>query len=138
MWPKEEIPDEASVFMRIHRNLIPTGELGPNAFREHGRGMSVDWSKYSTPLETRDRTRKSPPSDNAVVSMTVGDIRAIDGLVVEHNPVQENSFGEDGNPTEPNRAHSEVIGISSVSPEKKTERRLKLSRIWRWEIRLAD
>ncbi|HUF63526.1 MAG TPA: hypothetical protein VMN36_15730, partial [Verrucomicrobiales bacterium] len=57
-------------------------------------------------------------------------------LEVEHDPVQENLFDESGAPLDSNRAHSEVLGISSDSAEKKTERRLKLSRIWRWEIRL--
>ena len=34
--------------------------------------------------------------------------------------------------------HSEVLGIHSDSAQMKTERRLKLSRIWRWEIQLPD
>jgi hypothetical protein len=138
MWPKEEIPNEAAMFMRLPRKLVPNNEVGPNVFREHGRGMSVDWNKYSTPEETRKRSRKSPPQDNAVIGMIVRDIRGIESLEVEHDPVQENSFDEAGAPLEPNRAHSEVIGISSDSAEKKTERRLKLSRIWHWEIRLED
>lgn len=129
MWPKEEIPDEAAVFMRVHRNFIQGEELGPNTFRDHGRGMSVDWSNYSTPLETQGRARN--PNDNAVISMVVGHIRLIEGLVVEHDPIQENGTDETGKPIQPNRAHSEVLG------EKTTERRLKLSRIWKWEIYLS-
>lgn len=124
--------------MRLHWRLIQGNDVGPNAFREHGGGMSVDWGKYSTPLETRNRARKSPPSDYAVIGMITRDIRAIDGLVVEHDPIQENSHDENGDPIEPNRAHSEIVGISSTSAEKKTERRLKLSRIWHWEIRLNN
>ena len=128
MWPKEDIPNEASVFMRLHRNLIFTGEIGPNVFRDQEGGMSVDWDKYSSASETRARGRT--PADNAVISMGVASIRAIEALVVEHDPVQENSFDQKGNPLKPNRAHSQVIG------EKDTQRRLMLSRIWKWEIRL--
>ena len=100
-------------------------------FRDQGEGMSVDWREYSTALETRNRGKI--PADNAVISLPAGGIRQIEGLVVEHDPVQENSFDKNGNPLRPNRAHSQVIG------EKTTERRLKLSRSdWRWEMRLGD
>ena len=93
--------------------------------------MSVDWREYSTALETRNRGKI--PADNAVISLPAGGIRQIEGLVVEHDPVQENSFDKNGHPLRPNRAHSQVIG------EKTTERRLKLSRIdWRWEMRIGD
>ena len=130
MWPKEEIPNSSSVLLRVHKDLIPDGEVKPNLFRDQGAGMSVDWCEYSTPLETRNRGKI--PTDNAVISMPVGGIRQIDGLFVEHNPVQENSLDKNGKPLRPNRAHSQVIG------EKTTERRLKLSRIdWRWEMRLG-
>lgn len=131
MWPKEEIPDNSSVLLRVHKSLFPDGELRPHVFRDQGNGMSVDWRKYSTPSETRDRGRI--PAYNAVISMAVGGIRQIEGLIVEHDPVQENSFDQRGNPLKPNRAHSLVIG------EKTTERRLKLSRVdWQWEIVLGS
>ena len=131
MWSKEVIPDSSSVLLRLHQNLIPDGEVRPNVFRDQGGGMSVDWREYSTALETRNRGKI--PADNAVISLPAGGIRQIEGLVVEHDPVQENSFDKNGNPLRPNRAHSQVIG------EKTTERRLKLSRIdWRWEMRLGD
>lgn len=128
MWPKEEIPDEASVFMRVHKNLIPAGEIGPNVFRDQGGGMSVDWDKYSTPSQTRDRGRV--PADSAVIRMGVFFIRRIEGLMMEHDPIQENSSDENGNPLKANRAHSQVIG------EKNPERRLLLSRICSLEITL--
>jgi hypothetical protein len=130
MWPKEDIPDNASVFMRIHKNFIVGGDVTPNTFRDQGPGMSVDWNEYSTPLETRNRART--PSANAVISMIAAEIRKIDALTVEHTPIQENSFDEEGRPLAPNRAHSEVIG------QKTPEVRVKLSRIWAWEIRLAE
>jgi hypothetical protein len=92
--------------------------------------MSVDWTKYTTSLETRNRGRI--PSDNAVISMVAGAVRAIEALVVEHAPIQDSSIEEGGNQLKPNRAHSEVIG------EKTTEVRVKLSRTWRWQLRLGE
>src|SRR5258706_4359980 len=130
MWPNEDIPDDASLFMRVHRLFTNSGQLGPNAFRDHGHGMSVDWSKYSTADETRNRARS--PKDNAVISMGVAAVRAIEGLAVEHAPIQEGSVDAKGTHLIPNRAHAEVMG------EKTTERRLKLSRIWTWEIRAPE
>ena len=131
MWSKEVIPDGSSVLPRVHKSLIPDGEVRPNVFRDQGAGMSVDWREYSTALETRNRGKI--PADNAVISLSAAGIRQIEGLVLEHDPVQENSFDKNGNPLRPNRANSQVIG------EKTTERRLKLSRIdWRWEMRLGD
>jgi len=114
----------------INRVFITGGDVTPNAFRDQGPGMSVDWNKYSTPLETRNRARN--PSANAVISMIAGEIRKIEALVVDHDPIQENSFDEKGNRLNPNRAHSEVIG------EKTPEVRMKLSRIFAWQIRLND
>ncbi len=131
MWSKEVIPDSSSVLLRVHKSLIPDAEVRPNVFRDQGGGMSVDWREYSTALETRNRGKI--PTDNAVISLPAGGIRQIEGLEVQHDPVQENSFDQNGNPLRPNRAHAQVIG------EKTTERRLKLSRIdWRWELRPGD
>jgi hypothetical protein len=130
MWPKEDIPNESSILMRVFRTFITQGYVLPNAFRDQGGGMSVDWDKYATPAETRARART--PENNAVISMVVGAVRNVDGLAVEHEPVQENSSDERGNPLRPNRAHCEVFG------EKTTERRVKLSRLWRWEVPLEE
>ena len=129
MWPKEEIPDEASVLMRIHRAWMRDGGVMLGAFQDRGRGMSVDWSKYSKSEETRQRARR--PADNGVIGMAVSGIRSIEGLEAEHDPVQENTCDAEGNLIPPNRAHAEVLG------EKTEERRVKLSRIYSWEIRLV-
>ena len=95
MWPKEDIPNAASVFMRIHRRWAPNGEALPGAFRDHAGGMSVDWDKYSTPEETRARGRL--PSENGVIGTGVGAIRTIEGLSVEHAPIQEDTHDPEGN-----------------------------------------
>jgi len=75
--------------------------------------MSTDWSKYSTPPETRIRARK--PQHNGVIRLHVGAVRAVP-QVVEHAP------------TAVNRAHTDVAG------EKSTEVRAMLRRIAVWEI----
>ena len=109
-WPVERIPDSDSLYMRVHRAwLKPNGNVARGAFQNHGRGMSTDWSKYSTAEDTRGRG-KSPP-DNAVVRMVAGQVRAIPGQRVEHSPLLEN------------RAHADVVG------EKDTEIRVLLGRI---------
>jgi hypothetical protein len=114
-WPKEEIPDQDSLFMRVHRNNAPDGELAPGAFRDIGRGMSTDWQKYSTAEETR--ARAGVPQKNGVTCMVAGGVRSC-GLLVEHDPIPVN------------RAHTEIVGIKS------TEVRFKLLRLARWVMPL--
>lgn len=110
MWPGEEIPNEHSVFMRVHKNYLnAAGELIPGVFRDQGAGMSTDWEKYSTAEETRARSKS--PLDNGVIKLSVGSMRLIEGLTVEHEPI------------EINRAHSEVFG------QKTPEARVKLLRL---------
>jgi hypothetical protein len=96
-WESENIPDPDLLYMRVHRVLLDSdGAPMPEAFREHGNGMSTDWNKYSLPEDTL--ARANIPSDNAVISMRVGDVRSIPGQVVLHTPCRQN------------RAHSDVIG----------------------------
>ena len=129
MWSKEQIPAEATVFMRIHRTWMRGGEVMIGAFQDREGGMSVDWNEYSTAEQTRLRARR--PAENGVVGMIVGATRSIEGLLVEHDPIQENTLDAQGKPVSPNRAHTEILGA------KTEERRVKLSRIYSWEIRLA-
>lgn len=105
----EPIPNDDHLFMGIHKNLLaPDGDVPPNAFRDHGGGMSTDWSHYSTPAQTRDRRPK--PMENLVVQLEVGRVRGIPGQSVEHSPLPEN------------RAHTDVLG------EKDAEARVLLRR----------
>jgi hypothetical protein len=96
-WQVEHIPDDDEVFMRAHRMFFRKGALQPGVFTPHDGGMSVDWEKYSSPEETRQRSRN--PQDNAVISLPVSKIRGIGNLEVEHTPESLN------------RAHSEVFGL---------------------------
>jgi hypothetical protein len=117
MWPQENIPDSAAVFMRVHRTYCLEGALIPGVFRDHEGGMSVDWDRYASAEETRQRARR--PDDNGVIALGVGAVRSVEGLSVAHGPIPAN------------RAHSQVLG------EKDEERRLKLSRLYTWKIPLG-
>lgn len=114
-WPVEDIPDDDSVYMRAHRMFFrPT--LQPGVFTPHGGGMSVDWEKYSSPEDTRQRAKN--PDHNAVIRLPALGIRDINNLALEHTPEPEN------------RAHSDVFGL--VNSEDLTEARillLNLSRV---------
>jgi len=108
-WPVEDIPDADFLYYRIHKLVARDGKPNPGAFRDRGRGMSTDWSKYASPKETRERAPK--PEDNGIVALHVGKIRSVP-LDVTHSPDKKNN----------NRAHTDVIG------EKTPEVRLKLGR----------
>lgn len=117
-WPKEHVPDEDYLYYRIHvTDLDENGGLRPNSFRDRGGAMSTDWSKYSTPEESRARARI--PEKNGIVVLGVGEVRGIPGLWVEHTP----------DPILNNRAHTDVGG------PKEPEVRVKLARIAQWKIR---
>lgn len=105
MWLIEEIPNEDALYYRIHQSYLVRGELKPGAFREIEDGMSTDWSKYSTPLESRSRAKK--PEQNGIVRLNVGSLRQLK-LTIVHAPSKDN------------RAHSLVKGVDDV------EIRLKL------------
>jgi hypothetical protein len=119
-WPKEAIPDEDHLFMRVHYKWTDGGIPIPGAFRDHNGGMSTDWEKYSTPQNTQQRGRK--PDENGVIKMRVQKIRAIANQSVHHTPVQNTP------PKPDNRAHTDVVG------EKDTQSRLQFTRIYEWII----
>lgn len=115
-WDVEEIPDDATLFMRCHRQWVRPDGPHPNNFQNRGRGMSCDWDKYASPEETR--ARKGNPDNQAVVSLAVGEVRRLADQSVVHDPLEDN------------RAHSEVLG------EKDDELRIKLARLARWVIEI--
>jgi hypothetical protein len=117
MWDVENIPEGDFVFMRVHKNNAPNGELLLAAFRDQGAGMSTDWEKYSTAEQTRNRAGRSKPSDNGVIKLSVTGIRRIEKLSVVHEPLTDN------------RAHTEVFG------EKNERSRMLLNRLVEWAIK---
>ena len=122
VWEVEEIPDTDHLYMRIHRMWTDqkTREPIPGAFRirKGETGMSVDWAKYSTLEESRQRAKK--PDDNAIVEMRVGAVRELSNQEVQHSPILEN------------RSHTEITG------EKTTEIRLLFLRRCRMVLPLAS
>jgi hypothetical protein len=127
-WPVEVIPDDDELFMRVHRRWFnEAGDLDAGCFQNHPKksgGMSTDWSRYSTPGETRRRAQRSEPADNVVVALSVGRIRVIPGQTVIHAPIQDEPDSAD------NRAHTEVFG------PKNAETRIHFLRAYRLEISL--
>lgn len=99
-WEAEEIPNEDTLFMRIHRVWFPDGVLNLAAFSnaKSNNRMSTDWNKYSTARDTRRRSQRHPPEDYAVVRMGVGEVRRIPDQVVVHSPEPNN------------RAHTDIFG----------------------------
>lgn len=129
-WEKEPIPDNALLYMRVHKNQLDgNGEPIPGAFRNRPQptdGMSTDWEKYATPEECRGRART--PSDNAVIQLKVADVRDIPCQVVEHTPINDPL----GMPPNVNRAHTDVFG------DKDTEVRLRYLQIYKTVIRFEE
>lgn len=62
--------------------------------------MSADWSKYSTPHETRARKGKDKAPNYGITAFQVGRVRQIEGLSVVHAPTDDND------------SHSDVLGLS--------------------------
>ena len=113
--------------MRVHVNDVRAsgGKLHPGVFREQGESMSVDWEKYSTAEESRNRARY--PERVGILALITGGVRSIEDLTVLHDPDEERD----------NRAHSGVHGIldpNAANPEvRKTMIRSKLFALFnRW------
>jgi hypothetical protein len=106
-WPIEDIPDSDMLYRAVHvEDIRASGEFKPNGFKRHKRGVSMDWSKYSTPEETQHRRKDKPASQFRVAYLRIKLVRGA-GFVVEHDPLIDN------------RAHTEVI--SQNSPQQRME-----------------
>jgi hypothetical protein len=137
---KEFIPDEDKLYCFIHQANVnyKTGKPRAAAFQntpKTGDNLSCDWSKYTTPEETRLRVGKQfkagttefkNPDLYGVVSLNVGIMRFPElGQRVEHDPIF-NTPEITGQPN--NVAHSIIIG------EKDEEIRLKMVDYANWLI----
>lgn len=129
-FPIEQIPNEDKLYYRIHQVNIDTSEtddkkkIKPGAFdpqpKPHGTEMSVDWSKYSTPNESRNRARI--PAKNGIVSFDVYKVRQSPvSLNVAHKPTK-------------NQAHSIIFHV--LPKANNPEIRINLRRICEWEIEM--
>ena len=105
-WQPEQIPDEDRLFMRVHTTWIPRGEVSPGAFQNRpagATGMSTDWQRYSTPEQTRQRSKK--PSEQAVIELIVGEVRAYEATLTEIQTLQTDldaslAYGNDARTSE--------------------------------------
>ena len=117
MFPQEHIPDQDAVFYRVHKDLLKSGpQPHPGCFRETPAGsgeLSVDWSKYSTPVQTRAGGAASPES-YGILELEVAKIRQIENLAVIHDPQAGN------------RAHTAVRGLGTTKSELRTMQRALL------------
>lgn len=99
-WDIEEIPDQDTLFMRIHQVWFSDGGLNTAVFRntKGTNEMSTDWDKYSSARDTRRRSHRHSTEEYAIVAMNVGDVRDVPAQTVVHSPQPDN------------RSHTDVIG----------------------------
>ncbi len=133
-FPIEEIPNEDSLYFRIHEVNIDHEEIDPYkkikliAFDPHPKTstqMSTNWNKYSTPLALQQLAKA--PEKNGVVSFPVDAVRKIPyPLQVIHDPISTEEVR--------NQAHALVLDI----PPRKNDIgiRIKLRDICSWEIHI--
>jgi hypothetical protein len=122
-WPVEPVPDEANLFRLVHRfKLKPSGLPRASAFTPaDDGGVSTEWDRYASVEETRELARTvfhRSPEEFAVVGVVAGDVRSLDGLLVQHTPRRSN------------RAHTDIIGTFDE------EVRVKLARMSRMVLAL--
>lgn len=137
---REEIPNEDNLYCYVHKaNIHPkTGQPRAAAFQntpKEGDNLSCDWSKYSTPEETKSRVGKQykfsskefkNPNLFGVIGFKVEILRSEDfSQEVKHDPIF-NDPEIDGQPN--NTAHAIIIG------EKDEEVRLKMVDVCEWII----
>ncbi|MCX6234785.1 MAG: hypothetical protein NT175_08685 [Bacteroidetes bacterium] len=116
----EEIPNTDFLYQRVHKNHNINGILALGlVFKNHGAGMSTDWSKYSTPELTKKRAAYyyKNPENYGVINMKVEDVRSIESQVVKHTPINEN------------QSHTDVIG------KKSPKEQVLFNRIYSWSIK---
>lgn len=119
----EIIPDQDIVFRRVHRNHVDGDNMVmPVAFPTEEDGLSVNWSKYSTPENTKNESVSfgKDPSNYGVISLPVITVREIP-LRVIHSPRPHNL------------AHSSILDIPPRKPND-LGIRLKLRAASTWEI----
>ena len=120
----EEIPDIDQLYHRYHRIYYTASRLiRGSCFKIKNNIMSTNWSRYSSPEETRNQAKI--PSDNGVIEMNVGDVRNIEFLGVLHTPKLEN------------HAHTDIFCFENyLSRADLNEVRIFLANVSRWVIKL--
>lgn len=80
--------------------------------------MSVDWSKYSSHVDCKERVKvwQRNPEDYGVLALVASHVRKIDFQVIEHTPSSKN------------QSHTDVMG------DKGPRIQILYSRIYSWAI----
>ncbi|MFX0103801.1 MAG: hypothetical protein ACFFCS_29835 [Candidatus Hodarchaeota archaeon] len=125
-WEREHIPDEDFLFRRVHESFLDEDDpdfIPPAIFRESkgNGGVSVDWNKYSTSNDARNRARE--PERNGIIEISAISIRDVENLEVNHVPIFNN------------RAHSNIVGLNGLSKQKRTKARWRLAQASSWVIK---
>ena len=128
--PFTDYLDQHSLYRGIHQCLwikwSTLDRIQPHFFYSFNaiKGLSLDWSKYSTPEETLRRLREPHLTKNGIIDLNVGKLR---------NCIEENNFplsiAHDPQPI--NRAHTLIHGIPKCN---KTKVRRKISKIAEWAL----
>jgi hypothetical protein len=106
-WPVETIPDEDTVFRRVHKALLDVEDpdfIPPAAFRVVADEISVEWEKYASADEAMRRARD--PLVNGLIELQVSNIRETGSLDVKHVPLSDN------------RAHANIVGFHGLQRTK--------------------
>lgn len=108
----EEVPDNAKLFRKVHRNhFMPGGLASSAAFRD--ARTSVNWEKYCNAEGTADT------NSAAVMVLVAEECREL-RQTVEHTPMEpDQAFG-------PNQAHVEVCGDKSKSVSRQLRDKARL------------
>jgi len=84
-WTVEYIPNSDFLYRRVHANILIIAQnwddIPPFAFKDNN-GISVDWNKYSTPEESRQRAVN--PEQIGIIQIKVESARQFQNLSVDH------------------------------------------------------
>ncbi len=133
--PFENYLDEHSLYRGIHRNIWikwPILEnIQPHFFYSDNaeEGLSMDWSKYSTPEDTLKRLREPNLETNGIIDLNVEKLRnCIEEnsfpLIIVHDPIKKAT-----KILPINRAHTLIHGINGAN---KAKIRRIVSKIAEW------
>ena len=118
----EVIPDGHVIYKWVPRSKCDdAGVPQPSVFVDKGKGMSANWEKYCSAEECRAMCTR--PHNAAVISLSVGRVRAETLLAVDHTPKEWARFPKQG------KSHSDVVGT------KDPEVQIKLARLAHPEIK---
>jgi hypothetical protein len=119
-WEIEPIPDTANVYRLVPSHMVKKGSRIPSEsmFVPDADGLSVDWDKYATPVESLVRTGLTyrfntnefkDPTRFLVFKLNVGSVRLLEGIdAVSHTPVFNGNPPPKGQPN--NRSHASILG----------------------------